>query len=59
MLEGEDGHTAKVIKIDEENDLFTLDLNHYLAGKTLNFDITLVALEPEPELVCICKNKCL
>ncbi len=43
-LAGEDNHSmlARVIKV--ESDLVTLDANHPLAGKTLYFDIEVIAI---------------
>lgn len=43
------GGRALVIKV--EGDKATVDLNHELAGKTLNFSVTLVSCEPAPQVV--------
>lgn len=43
------GGKAVVTKIDDKT--VTLDLNHELAGKTLNFSVTLVSCEPAPQVV--------
>eukprot|EP00930_Biecheleria_cincta_P070711 TRINITY_DN58324_c0_g1_i1.p1 TRINITY_DN58324_c0_g1~~TRINITY_DN58324_c0_g1_i1.p1 ORF type:complete len:310 (-),score=49.77 TRINITY_DN58324_c0_g1_i1:51-980(-) len=43
------GGKARVIKI--EGDKATVDLNHELAGKALNFSVTLVSCEPAPQVV--------
>lgn len=38
---------AKVVSIDKKT--ITLDMNHPLAGKTLNFDIEIVAIDKAPK----------
>lgn len=48
QLQTSRGGRALVVKIDGET--ATVDLNHPLAGKTLNFKITLVEVAPAPKL---------
>lgn len=47
-LQTNQGNRALVTKI--EGDTATVDLNHELAGKSLNFKVTLVSCSPPPEL---------
>ena len=49
MITGNNGRRpiqAKVVSIDKKE--VTLDMNHPLAGKTLNFDIEIVAIDAAP-----------
>lgn len=49
-LSSPDGHTVKVVEVNEED--VVLDLNHPLAGKDLTFDVKVVKIEKtEPAAV--------
>ncbi|MHA2008005.1 MAG: FKBP-type peptidyl-prolyl cis-trans isomerase [Promethearchaeota archaeon] len=55
MVTGPQGQMPASIKSIEENEV-TIDLNHPMAGKVLNFKIKIVetGLEPEPMNACGC-----
>ena len=48
QLRTNNGMTALITKV--EDGMATVDFNHELAGKTLNFDIEVVSIEAAPEL---------
>lgn len=48
VLQTSQGARAKVMEIAEET--VTVDLNHELAGKTLNFEVTLMEVTENPEV---------
>ena len=46
MMSGDDGFQQAIIKeIKDDGKVVVLDFNHPLAGKTLNFELTLVSVE--------------
>jgi FKBP-type peptidyl-prolyl cis-trans isomerase 2 len=47
---GPDGEFRAIVK-EVEDKVVKLDLNHPLAGKTLEFDIEVVAVEPPPSTI--------
>ena len=55
MVMGPKGQMPATIKSIEENDV-TIDLNHPMAGKVLNFKIKIVETncEPDPPSMCSC-----
>ena len=50
-LQSQDGRRMIVASIDEAAGKATLDLNHPLAGKTINFSIELLACKAAPIVV--------
>jgi len=49
-VEDDDGYIYEGTVVEIEDDVILVDFNHPLAGKTLNFDVTIIGLrEAEPE----------
>ncbi len=44
MISGTDGHSMPAVITDIDDEFVTLDFNHKLAGKALNFEIEIVEL---------------
>jgi len=56
QLMGPDGNTTIASIKDVSDDFVKIDLNHPMAGKTLNFKIKIVetGCEPDPPSACGC-----
>ena len=56
QLMGPDGHATIATIKDITDEIITIDLNHPMAGKTLNFKIKIVetGCEPDPPSACGC-----